>query len=318
MTTDLLAQLQAALEPGLPVFVLIDPLLGEPLPLAGDPPDDWAALQAWREVAWQCPVFGVRLPAKTPLPVPMSPYLVQLHPLEDWLPTTLQLAADEWQTAVADGLSGDGQAAHRIGGWLQSPVDGAALADQLAASLSLRTVAHTRARYLRLADRRVLDWLRHVVGDARLLAQWPSLHAWHYLAPTGRIDRLRAGAGAHQPLQLSLDEWPRFMQNEHIQPTLARWLGQRLRDGAVLPPDPSTTAYPAIERALFQVTQLKPLFPALFRRPQDEHALAALSLLHPGTDWPQPLRRCLAAQPLDDLPTLHLHGLADTLHAQLA
>lgn len=140
--------LRASLDPVTPVFVLIDPMVGEPLLL--DLADGyWGDPQTQREAAWQRQVERIALSPRVPLALHQHPYLVQLQGIDDpLLELTLDLAHAEQSDAMKDGLDGEGTAAHRIGGWLQSSMHPDQLAKQMAEMFRVSTEAHTKATYL--------------------------------------------------------------------------------------------------------------------------------------------------------------------------
>jgi len=304
MADPVTQSLCASLDFGLPVWLLIDPLLGEPLALeaAGAEPDA-AALQRLREAQWQRSVLVAALPEDFGIAPAQLPYLVGLHGADDpWLRHSLQWAQDEWAQAWEDGLQGQGRAAMRVGGWLQTAGDGQALVQQLSQAMLLRTRPPQAARYLRLADRRCLDWLRCTVADARLLAALPSLRRWVWLDACGQVEQMaqveqveqgslsaRAPIPSPTPLWLSATEYAQLLEAARVHPTLARWLGER----PAAAPQPGCAealgrAYAAVQQARQQAQR----HPGHFPQDEDLCAWAALSLLQPAfsrsrayTDW---------------------------------
>ncbi|WP_341892504.1 hypothetical protein, partial [Variovorax sp. YR752] len=80
-----LAQLQAVFDSATSLYVLVDPMQGEPIPVSMDASADCAAQQVARETAWGRQVTAVPLDPRVPLVQSQYPYLV-----------TLQGAGDEW------------------------------------------------------------------------------------------------------------------------------------------------------------------------------------------------------------------------------
>jgi hypothetical protein len=224
-----LKNLITSLDVTVPSLVLIDPLLGEPLPLSiGQEPDLYnaVALTHARNKAWARETVPVVLPKTIALPLHQHPYLVALHnPTDVWVEQTLEMAFEETAQAQQDGLAGTGLAAHRIGGWLQSSLNAEVLAEQLARMMCVNTEAFTQARYQRLADRRTLGWLCYIVGDARLCAQLGGIQRWSYLDVCGQVAQLHSAGETFDNLRLTREEWGRFMQGATLHPALARWIG---------------------------------------------------------------------------------------------
>lgn len=314
--------LQRSLDRGLPVWLLVDPLLGEPVPVqspgeGGEP----SSIDDARSQAWGRDVQRIPLHDSIDLPAHLQPYLVALHgPSDTWLEQTWQLALAECAATRADGLAGTGRGALRIGGWLQSEHDARALARSLADSMRLRVQVATPARYLRLADRRTLDWLLRVVGGERLAAQFGSVRRWCWLDSCSRLASLESDpARSGADLQLSASEWAMFTLAEEVHPCLARCLGdvaqrnepdQALETGQWL--DRARQAVEAARRAAHR-------WPAHLPTVHDRIAWAALSLLQPGFEAMPACREWLDRPPSGpDAPgdTFEVH--CHTLRAALA
>jgi hypothetical protein len=277
--------LRAALDEANPVFLLIDPMQGEPLPQAKWSLDA-AERQTQRETAWQRPVARVELAEQTALSHCQHPYLVELQGLSDpWLDTSVELAHDERTTALALGLDSDSTSARRIGGWLQSSLLPHQLAQALVPMCKLNTEVFTHATYLRLADPRMFALLRHVVGDARLSDVFGHVRRWAYLDAQGRIDVLnnpRTHADEHQHrLLLSREEFRHVAQGDAVHDTLTLWLGEATQTSdATLHHRPAPDLYGPLFKALTSAWQAAKLWPHRFTRPRDQAVWAALSLLH--------------------------------------
>lgn len=277
------ADLVAILDPANSIYLLIDPLLGEPLPV-DDGLASASALQAAREAAWMRPVTPVPLDSKIALSASMHPYLVALDGPEDmWLGVSLELAQGERETAQSDGVAGLGTSAHAIGGWLQCGQPTPKLAQQLAQWARVHPLLPTQARYQRIADRRAMDWLRHIAGDAALASRFGPVARWVYLDTRGQLAALHRSDGEAQTLPLPLEpaQWRRFMKGRALHTTLARWLGQLRIDGLPMPEGNSAWCYQRAESALAQTAEVAARWPARFKQSEDHSAWAALLLLHP-------------------------------------
>ena len=263
-------ELTAALDPVVPIYVLIDPMLGEPVP-AEDSRDEWA-----RDIA------PVNLHASVALQPQLHPYLIALEGIDDpLLETTLAIAHGE-RTALLDaGLGGHGGAAHRICGWLQSSMHADQLAEQLATMFRVNTEARTTATYLRLLDRRVLALWRHVVGDARAAGQLGRLQSWTYLTPLGGLATLRSAAEEAKPVRMSKAEWDQMQEGEAIHRTIRQWLGE-LELMGIAPHTEEAALYDWSREALRDAFQAALRWPHRFKELQDETTWAVLSMMHPG------------------------------------
>ncbi|GJJ02304.1 hypothetical protein RugamoR64_28420 [Duganella rhizosphaerae] len=256
---------------------------------------------------WEREIVPVVLPKAIALPSHQHPYLVQLRgPDDPLLELSLDLAEGERTASQSGGLDGEGRAAHRIGGWLQSSMQPEALADIVATMCLLKTDAYTKAAYLRLADRRVLDLLCHVVGCNRVASQFGRLQSWDYLDPAGRLRRLRSSDEQAGPLRLSAAEWQRLARGELLHRTLAQWLGAIAQMDGV----PPEALYVATENAVTNAASAAKTWPHRFKTSGDETVWAALSLLHPSLPHSHAVLKLLAdpgseAEPPEPLRYLH-------------
>lgn len=305
-----------------PVFVLVDPLVGEPLPElhSSTAPDSADQAQSRREAVWQRPVARIEL-ERTTLPPHLFPYVVELSGHDDpWLDATFEIAMAERDRALADGLDGKGEALHRIGGWLQSSMYPQQLAQNLAGVMRLRTeLMYNPATYLRLADRRVLDLVRHVVGDERVAVQFGRLRRWSYLDARGCLTSLQSRGEEIRQLCLSATEWQQVQQGPAVACTLAQWQGeaqqrQQAGDSAAQTSFDQLTVERMYELALRAVQHAESAarrWKHRFTRPVDQTVWATLSLLHPEVLDSQAVQRCLASTgtPEDPPePLRHLHA----------
>lgn len=262
-------QLMSRFAWGRPVYLLIDPFLGDVQGL-----DDHDRPRY--------PIDG------KPFDVPShrSPYLIELEDRHDpLLEVSLTLAVREQLVACAVGSG-----AFRIGAWLQTHGgDGAALAKQLGSLFRVRGAPGGK-RYLRLADRRMLALLHrmpHLESRPLMPAiDWPEmlkgLAEWVYLDMNFNLQSLQGtpGESRPRPLKLEVSHWALPLQAEAINRTLMAW--QQLR--YPLPDD-------AAAQALHKVTN------ALRRGiadPQDQAAYSVEALCHPAFEGWQALDDQLA------------------------
>lgn len=313
----LVSSLAMSLEAGVPAHVVVDPMLGEPIPVESDDVDDAAGVTSVRTQAWGRPVHAIKLSAAIALPPHLHPYLVELHgPADPWLARTAEMAWSELAQSQADGLASSGAAAHRIGGWLQSSLSAPELTQAMAAMFKVNTDAITTARYQRLADRRALAWLRQVAGEARVAGQLGRIQSWCYLDACGELAQLKSPSEVATPLRLSQAEWRSFMQGELLHQTVARWLGERAQSQA----DHQTSldaracyarAHVAIERTEAAARR----WPQRFTKPADHTAWTALTLLYPGIDTSPDVLAALNVPPQADEPLETLDTLSPALNA---
>lgn len=319
MSVDALAMsLAASLKSCIPTFALVDPLLGEPIPLQRSDARDIAALTKARERTWLRPVYCIELASSIDLPLHQHPYLVEMQgPDDPKLAETVEMAADELSQSQSEGLRASGGAPHRIGGWLQSSLAAPELTKSLSAMMRVNTQAITAARYQRLADRRVLGWLRQVAGDARVAGQLGRIHSWSYLDPCGHLARLCSFDELATPLRLTPGEWAVFMKGELLHPTVARWLGERAlraasEDTSLLD---ATTCYLQANAALERAHAAARRWPHRFMRSSDHATWAALALLHPDIDQRADVMNLLNERALPNEPVETLDDLSVTLSA---
>lgn len=272
-----LAGLQGAIDPVTPLYVLIDPLVGEPLSELGNI-DARSDLTAVREQCWKREIVPIELPKAISLAHHLHPYLVGLQgPADPLLAMTLEIAEEERLAAQAGGLSGEGRAAHRIGGWLQSGLRSQELSALIVAMCTLKTEARTSARYLRVPDRRVLDLLSYVVGRERVAGQFGGLQSWTYIDACGNLCQLRTGVTS-KPLYIAVNEWTRLQRGELLHRAIAQYLGQI----GTADLGPAITLYGAAENALCQAETAARKWPQRFSDSIDLTIWAALILMDPS------------------------------------
>nr|WP_290687457.1 DUF4123 domain-containing protein [Aquabacterium sp.] len=301
------------LDIGTPCFVLVDPMLGEPLPMSYEPANvDQSALVASREQAWMRPVHQITLARPISLPLHLHPYLVALNGASDpLLAATVEMALDELSLAQADGVAGTGASAHRIGGWLLSSQTPDELAQAISALMQVNTEASTTARYQRLADRRALDLLLDVVGEARIATHLGRIQRWCYLDPCRKLRQLRSTSEAATPLRLSRTEWASFIKGDLLHPTVARWLGEQPATSR----HATQSCYAKSTVALEQADAAMRRWPQRFANASDRIAWAVLTLLHGDIQRMPAIVASLdaATQPGEPLETLN--ALSPLLHA---
>lgn len=314
-----LADLQGRLDPLLPTILLIDPLVADPV-AAVDVNSAAEAVARARTQAWGRPIIPIDLDSRVDLLPRQWPYLVVLRNTGDeWLEASLEMAESERQATQADGLAGDGMAVHRIGGWLQCGQG----AEQLARRLSLLSQVNTevlipQARCVRMGDRRVMDWLRTMVGDHRLAAAIAPAQRWLYLDPAGQVDGLEVTADTPSArLRLSAAEWADFIRGTELHAAAARWLGQLALDGQPHPAERSQR-YAMLLSSHRATGQAARRWPALFKTPDDRAAWMALHLLHPrlAEDGPLCVQLDAWSQTNEARPDT-LHDLCEPIRAML-
>ena len=238
------AQLETALGVGgAGVFLLIDPMLGDPV-LTEVPPASMIrpALNTLRSSAWERPTHALQLPAPLNMDAAFAPYLVELQGTQDsHLQHSVQWALRETlQTWVAEP---EQPTPHRVGGWLQSAAQGDVLAEVLSGWLQLSAAGAGRASYLRLADRRVLGLTAHVLGQAGMAQALHPVQRWHWIDPHASLQVLQASASphvtadeaaggdsAHRPfVRFSQAQWAQMALGPQVHHAMAQAIGQHLR-----------------------------------------------------------------------------------------
>lgn len=299
-------------DPAVPIFILVDPMLGEPLP-AIEMTTDACAAQGAREAGWERNIQPVILPARVALPPHLHPYLVALSGRNDeLLAETLEIAQTERFMAQSQGLEGEGGAAHRISGWLQSSMHVEELAQHLAHMFRVNTVATTNASYLRMVDRRTLALLRHVVGDVRLLNSFARLQSWTYVNAFGELDMLRNSGDEHIPLRISVEEWGQLELGERMNRALAQYLGELDKTPTHIHPS-DADLYRHLSVAAIEASSIAKKWPHRFSGTCDQTVWMALSLLHPGLGNISTVQNFLQDPGSDDEPP----DLLRFLHQQI-
>lgn len=302
------------IDPAFPVYVLVDPLAGEPVQGIAASNED-ATLQ--REQAWERQVIPVPLARSIALPPHQHPYLVGLRGADDpLLELTVGLAEEERLGAQSGGFDGEGRAPHTIGGWLQSGMRDSELADALSRMLRVNTDAPTRATYLRLADRRVLDLLCNVAGEERVASQLGRIRSWSYLDPLGALRGLRSLSEEGQALRLSVREWQRMERGERLHRTVSTCLGAQAAEGQPA----GRFGYDIVEAAVLTAEEAARKWPHRFRSSYDEVTWAALAMFYPSLPGLAAVHALMADEGSPDEPAepvRYLHGELSALGEQV-
>jgi hypothetical protein len=287
------ALLQKTCEPGTPIFLLIDPIVGDVLAQPGLPIDAGAdSIRQAREAAWQRPVYLVELFSGIKLPLVLHPYLILLEgPQDSWLEEIVGLARDEREQTWKDGIKGQGKAIHKVGGWLRSTMDGENLAKQLSQWMRLNCEIHTPEKYLRLGDSRVLALMAAVVGEEALVSALGGVHEWLYLDAYGKLRSLKnpeahiveRNALSLLP-KLTAEQWQRMKQGPVIHEAIARVFGQWCLEDVFLRQQDKAVPYAA---ALDLAQRFAPntktrQSPISITTQADQVGGLILGLLHPG------------------------------------
>lgn len=272
--------LRACVQTGTSAYILVDPIVGEPIPGFEYSHDaDLDALRKAREAVWERPVYIVPIDRRcTRIVTAQYPYLVGLDGGRDdpWLGATFDMALAAQSAAIADGLLGEGGAVFAIGGWLMSGMRASELTDALSRLFRPDTdLYQTNAHYLRLPDPRILHWAHRVVGDARLSAALGRIQHWYTVDMRGRLTGLHSLGESAMPLRFTAPEWRKMLLGEDIHPPVAMALGAAL-DGWPLADDPYDGVLPALDLADAAAVR----WPRRFTEPRDRSAWAALCLLH--------------------------------------
>lgn len=279
--------LKACFDCDQPIYLLIDPIVGDFLPqLAFSDTDDTETIHSGREKAFQRPFFRVQLPPDISLSPSRHPYLVEMiSPDDPWMTNSLEMAMQHSAATRAKGLAGDGWGIAKIGGWLQSAMTGEQLAEMLASWMSLNTESRTKAKYLRLADSRVLALLAHVLERDTLISRMGRLRRWAFINAAGCLDSLHnpdsgTAETVFTPLpRLNQAQWKILQNGPLIHAAIAKVLGERSRHGNRKTPQiidiPFAAAISATDHHAARAPGVTP---------EDCSTAIALTLLHPGCE----------------------------------
>jgi hypothetical protein len=218
------------------LFLLIDPMLGDPV--CQERPQDDDELAAARDAAWGRATFALEVPPRTALAAPEMPYLVELQGRGDiWLADSVQWAVQEtvafWHAAATD----DAPVTHRVSAWIETAAAGETLAAQLSGWIRLHTQSPNAGTYLRLADRRVWSLALHVLGAPYVQARLGCIQRWHWLDPNAAccfISQPSAGTPALNAAELThftAEQWRLMAQGQAAHRRLAALAAERVRPG---------------------------------------------------------------------------------------
>jgi hypothetical protein len=218
--THIFANLKSVLLPDHAIYILIDPILGEPLGVELE----IQSLQRSREAFWQSTIHQITLDKATKLPIQLHPYLIEINDVEHPLLESLfELAIDECIANLGGGLNDDSGCAHHIGGWIQSKKTPEELCTHMSDLFKLRiSQLHPRLTYLRLADPRVMSLTHYLLGhDLNKCLQGVLL--WSYLTPLGALKVIQPNEYVG-PLELPLSIWKVVRDGEILNRALKCWL----------------------------------------------------------------------------------------------
>ncbi len=300
-TNQFAATLREQFDRTQPLYLLIDPIVGDFLPQpAFSPTDDAKSVRSAREKAFDRSVFPINLSPDINLPPSLHPYLVAMASFDDpWIAASQELAGAQNEKAWAAGLAGDGWAVSKVGGWLQSAMPAQALAAKLACWMRLDTEVRTEARYLRLADSRVLALLAFVLGRERFVGAMGGLRLWFFMDAYGRLDSLdnkASGDAANESaglLRLDKRQWQIMQNGAAIHGAIAKAWGERRKDGGGEITFPAEIPYAAAAVAADAFSVL-PQPSLACTTPEDRCTAMALALLHPGWASQVDVKRHLA------------------------
>lgn len=298
------------LDPAMPTFILVDPMLGEPMPgivYNGDFND----LKRNRETAWGRDTAQVQLSARTSLQIHQHPYLVALHGKDDPLiAESVAIAHAERTASLTKGLEGHGGAAHRIGGWIQSSAHFDELCLILARVMQVKTDASTNASFLRLVDRRVLALVRHIVGDERVAVALGRVNLWCYMDLNGGLSQLRNVNAETTELRLSQTEWSLLLDGEIAHRAIAQWQGEFAGGRGSIPPPSVDLIYKRFLGAAADAKKAIKKWPHRFRNLADITAWTVLSILYQDFPYIDEVRHLMdqpgsADEPCEPVSLLH-------------
>ncbi|QUP55811.1 DUF4123 domain-containing protein (plasmid) [Ralstonia syzygii] len=190
-------------------YLLLDPMLREPL-------DERELL------ASGCEIFPIPLD-RPQLREDQWPKLVRLRPAAvEILLASISIAMSEQSSAELEGAEG-----FVIGGWLRSAAEPRALVRHLQ-NLLRPSEPRVGRRYLRLADRRVFEWIWPVLSPLQRhqwlgpISQWWVLNRRNELALHAMTEAVQGGPH-HDPELLTAAQWTRLYDCELAQQILRGW-----------------------------------------------------------------------------------------------
>ncbi|GAA5172345.1 hypothetical protein [Viridibacterium curvum] len=166
----------------LPTYALIDPFFGEPpaWDCITDTAQTFDALADARAAVWERQIWVADSPK--PLVSPHRlPYLVELNGARDPLIKQLCEYAQEEQMTSADNVA---STEYRLGSFVQTSLPPALLMGRLQTMWAYR-FGGAAPRYLRIADRRVMELLCHLLQPESIAAWLGPIARWHVLSRRG-------------------------------------------------------------------------------------------------------------------------------------
>lgn len=316
------AELAASCNAGVPTYILVDPMAGEPIAVERGPNESSIAeVIAARTLAWGREVQAIELTPNINLPHALYPYLVPLYGPDDvWLAETLDIAHAERLEAQSQGIAGMGRSTQRIGAWVHSSARPEVIAAAISDLLRLRCECSSPLRYQRLADSRVMLWAAHIAGKTAVGAALGPIQRWNCLSASGRLIEIQGCQEAPIPLRWTTAQLRQFLKGELIHAATARYLGElSLRGLDVLPAE--STLLSRVDAALSRAQEMAVTLQLKALRPEDQTALAALLLLHAEQAVELSCREALfVSNEIDSAPMsrdLSLHELAPHLNEKL-
>ncbi|MDX9844165.1 MAG: hypothetical protein RBT42_10435 [Aquabacterium sp.] len=316
------AELAKSCKVGVPTFILVDPIAGEPITVDRAPTvSSLAEVTAARTLAWGREVQAVELHASIDLPPALFPYLVSLSGPDDaWLAETLDIAHADRMEAQSQGISGMGRSAHRIGAWIHSSARPDAITSAISELLRLRCECNSQLRYQRLADSRVMLWAAHIAGKTAVSAAMGPIQRWSCLSASGRLIEIQRCHETAIALRWKPAQLRQFMNGELVHAAVARYLGELTLRGLDAP-QLESTLLSRVDAALLRAQEMAATLHLKVIRPEDLTALAALLLLHAEQAVELICREALSESNTKDSgltgTNVSLHELAAHLNEQL-
>lgn len=316
------AELAASCNAGVPTYILVDPMAGEPIAVERAPNESsLAEVTAARSLAWGREVQAVALHPNINLPNALYPYLVPLSGPDDaWLAETLEIGHADRMEAQSQGIAGMGRSTQRIGAWVHSSARADVIAAAISELLRLRCECSSPLRYQRLADSRVMLWTVHIAGKTAVGAAMGPIQRWNCLSASGRLIEIQRSQETPIALRWTTAQLHQFLNGELVHAAAARYLGElRLRGLDVFQAE--STLLSRVDAALLRAQDMAVSLQLEVFRPEDQTALAALLLLHAEQAVELNCREALLAsnkknsEPMSR--DLSLHDLAPHLNEKL-
>ena len=316
------AELAASCNAGVPTYILVDPMAGEPIAVERALNESsLAGVTAARTLAWGREVQAVELHPNINLPHALYPYLVPLSGPDDaWLAETLDIAHADRLEAQLQGIAGTGRSTQRIGAWVHSSARPDVIAAAISELLRLRCECSSPLRYQRLADSRVMLWAAHIAGRTAVGAAMGPIQRWNCLSASGRLIEIQRSQETPIALRWKTAQLRQFLNGERVHAAAARYLGElSLRGLDVYQAE--STLLSRVDAALLRAQDMAGTLQLKVFSPEDQSALAALLLLHAEQAVELSCREALSASNRKDSEPmtrdLSLHELAPHLNEKL-